>query len=81
VQDWWNATSYAEFYKTWNVVVYDWLFTFIYKDTGAKILNSTWAKAILVILVSAAFHEYIMACGLGFFAPAFIIEYGIGGRK
>ena len=31
-QDWWNSTSYADYYRTWNVVVHDWLYAYIYKD-------------------------------------------------
>ena len=32
IQDWWNSTSFASYYRTWNVVVHDWLYTYIYKE-------------------------------------------------
>lgn len=31
-QDWWNSTSYANYYRTWNVVVHDWLYYYVYRD-------------------------------------------------
>lgn len=31
-QDWWNATNLASYYRTWNVVVHDWLYTYVYRD-------------------------------------------------
>ena len=32
LQDWWNSPSYADWYRSWNVVVHDWLYTYVYKD-------------------------------------------------
>lgn len=32
LQDWWNSTSFANYYRTWNVVVHDWLFYYGYRD-------------------------------------------------
>lgn len=32
LQDWWNSTSYARFYRTWNCVVHDWLYEYVYRD-------------------------------------------------
>lgn len=31
-QDWWNSTSFTNYYRTWNVVVHDWLFYYGYRD-------------------------------------------------
>lgn len=31
-QDWWNSTSFSNYYRTWNVVVHDWLYSYIYQD-------------------------------------------------
>uniref|UniRef100_A0A8C2XC40 Sterol O-acyltransferase 2 n=1 Tax=Cyclopterus lumpus TaxID=8103 RepID=A0A8C2XC40_CYCLU len=31
-KDWWNSTSFANYYRTWNVVVHDWLFYYGYRD-------------------------------------------------
>ena len=32
LQDWWNSTSFANYYRTWNVVVHDWLYYYVYRD-------------------------------------------------
>lgn len=32
LQDWWNSTSFANYYRTWNVVVHDWLYYYMYRD-------------------------------------------------
>ncbi|KAJ3603246.1 hypothetical protein NHX12_030988 [Muraenolepis orangiensis] len=31
-KDWWNSTSFANYYRTWNVVVHDWLYYYGYRD-------------------------------------------------
>ncbi|MBN3317766.1 SOAT2 acyltransferase, partial [Atractosteus spatula] len=31
-KDWWNSTSFANYYRTWNVVVHDWLYHYVYRD-------------------------------------------------
>lgn len=31
-QDWWNSTSFSNYYRTWNVVVHDWLYSYVYQD-------------------------------------------------
>jgi sterol O-acyltransferase len=30
--DWWNSTTFAEYYRTWNTLVHDWLYNYIYRD-------------------------------------------------
>jgi sterol O-acyltransferase len=30
--DWWNSTSYNMYYRQWNILVQDWLYTYIYRD-------------------------------------------------
>lgn len=30
-KDWWNAYSYGEFYRKWNLVVNDWIFRYVYR--------------------------------------------------
>ena len=31
-QDWWNSSTFANYYRTWNVVVHDWLYCYVYKE-------------------------------------------------
>ncbi|XP_025271408.1 sterol O-acyltransferase 1 isoform X1 [Camponotus floridanus] len=79
-KDWWNSTSYRTYYRTWNVVVHDWLYTYIYKDIYEILMprNKTLAT-LIVFLVSAIFHEYTIALGFGFFYPMmFFMFAGVG---
>jgi len=79
-KDWWNSTSFAAYYRTWNVVVHDWLYTYIYKEifilSGRK---NRVIPAVCVILISATFHEYVMIFALGFFYPAMFLLFGVVG--
>ncbi|XP_033762380.1 sterol O-acyltransferase 1-like isoform X2 [Pecten maximus] len=79
-KDWWNSTTFANYYRTWNIVVHDWLYTYIYKDCnrllGAK--NRAGAMA-LVFLISAVVHEYILTICFSFFYPVlFVMFMGAG---
>lgn len=76
-QDWWNSTTYHTYYRKWNVVVHDWLFTYIYKDMYEIVMprNRTLA-ATTVFFVSAIFHEYMLAFAFRFFYPVMFILFG-----
>lgn len=77
-QDWWNQSSYAAFYRTWNMVVHDWLHTYIYKDTlilsGSRLIGT-----LLVFVISAIFHEVILSFSFGFFYPVLLVMFGFFG--
>ena len=32
LQNWWSATGHAEYYRTWNVPVYDFLYSYVYQE-------------------------------------------------
>ena len=50
MQDWWNSSSFSSYYRTWNVVVHDWLYTYIYKDCFAvRILSIPYTCCIRVL--------------------------------
>nr|XP_057929129.1 sterol O-acyltransferase 1 [Doryrhamphus excisus] len=69
-KDWWNSTSFANYYRTWNVVVHDWLFRYVYWDflwISQKRFRP--AAMLFVFTVSAVVHEYILAICFGFFYP------------
>lgn len=74
-KDWWNCTSYDAFYRTWNIIVHDWLYTYIYKDVYEK-LHSKFLATLTVFLVSASFHEYILAFAFRFFYPVMMLLFG-----
>ncbi|CAF1122686.1 unnamed protein product [Adineta steineri] len=79
-KDWWNSTSFAAYYRTWNVVVHDWLYTYVYKEifilSGRK---NRVIPAVCVVLLSATFHEYVMIFALGFFYPVMFLLFGVVG--
>ncbi|KAG7260270.1 hypothetical protein CRUP_021178 [Coryphaenoides rupestris] len=69
-KDWWNSTSFANYYRTWNVVVHDWLYYYVYRDflwMSGKRFRA--AAMFFVFTVSAVVHEYILAICFGFFYP------------
>lgn len=78
--DWWNSTSFANYYRTWNVVVHDWLYYYAYRDFLWFFGRRFKAAAMLsVFMVSAVVHEYALAICFGFFYPVlFILFMGFG---
>ncbi|XP_001605991.1 sterol O-acyltransferase 1 [Nasonia vitripennis] len=74
-KDWWNCTSYDAYYRTWNIIVHDWLYAYIYKDVYETLHNKVIAT-FTVFLVSAAFHEYILAFTFQFFYPVMMLMFG-----
>ncbi|KAL2090396.1 hypothetical protein ACEWY4_015084 [Coilia grayii] len=69
-KDWWNSTSFANYYRTWNVVVHDWLYYYAYRDFLWLTEKRFRTGAMLfVFTVSAGVHEYILAICFGFFYP------------
>ncbi|XP_043252424.1 sterol O-acyltransferase 1 [Colletes gigas] len=76
-KDWWNSSSYSTYYRTWNIVVHDWLYTYIYKDmyeilTARNRMLSTCA----VFVISAFVHEYILSFTFRFFYPVLLLIFG-----
>ncbi|XP_076316062.1 sterol O-acyltransferase 1-like [Tachypleus tridentatus] len=72
-QDWWNCTSFSKYYRTWNSVVHDWLYSYVYKDIY-QILGRSSAM-VIVFLVSAIVHEYILALTFRFLYPVLFILF------
>uniref|UniRef100_A0A1E1XQY3 O-acyltransferase n=1 Tax=Amblyomma sculptum TaxID=1581419 RepID=A0A1E1XQY3_AMBSC len=74
--DWWNSTTYADYYRSWNLVVHDWLFNYVYRD-AYKAFNYNKKRAMLVVFfLSALVHEYILALSYRFFFPVVLVIYG-----
>ncbi|KAJ8977197.1 hypothetical protein NQ317_009431, partial [Molorchus minor] len=74
--DWWTCTSYSEYFRKWNIVVYDWLYTYLYKEMYEINFpkNKNLVK-ILVFLASALVHEWILFHMMGFFLPVLFIVF------
>ena len=76
-QDWWNSTNFAMYYRRWNVVVHDWLYTYIYKDMYVIVTpGNRWLSTTAVFFVSAIFHEFILSFAFGFFFPVMLLVFG-----
>lgn len=78
--DWWNSTSYQKYYRTWNTIVHDWLYAYIYRDLIKVFPGSRAFSMFLVFLISAIMHEYIIAMILGFLYPimfGLMITFGV----
>ncbi|KAM9813423.1 sterol O-acyltransferase 2 [Neosynchiropus ocellatus] len=79
-KDWWNSTSFANYYRTWNVVVHDWLYYYGYRDFLWLSGRRFRAAAMLsVFIVSAVVHEYALTVGLGFFYPVMFFLFAVLG--
>ncbi|XP_046732615.1 sterol O-acyltransferase 2 isoform X1 [Silurus meridionalis] len=82
-KDWWNSTSFANYYRTWNIVVHDWLYYYAYRDflwlSGHRLRS---LATLSVFAVSAFVHEYAFTMGFGFFYPVMFCLFAIiGGKK
>lgn len=82
-KDWWNSTSFSHFLRTWNVVVHDFIYQYVYIDL--VLLTNRSVATFGVIVTSALIHEYIIAVSIGFFYPVLMGQYvflgGEFGRK
>ncbi|XP_036772686.1 sterol O-acyltransferase 1 isoform X2 [Manis pentadactyla] len=75
-KDWWNSTSYSNYYRTWNVVVHDWLYYYAYKDFLWFFTKKFRSAAMLAVFaVSAVVHEYALAVCLNFFYPVLFVLF------
>lgn len=79
-RDWWTCTSFSEYFRTWNIVVHDWLYTYVYKDMYEIITprNKLLSK-LAVFVVSAVVHEWVLTYMFGYFFPAMFIYFLFGG--
>ncbi|XP_056605936.1 sterol O-acyltransferase 2 isoform X2 [Triplophysa dalaica] len=79
-KDWWNSTSFTNYYRTWNIVVHDWLYYYGYRDLLWLLGQKFRSMATLsVFALSALVHEYVFTLGFGFFYPVMFCTFaGIG---
>ncbi|KAL3990885.1 MBOAT membrane-bound O-acyltransferase family protein [Acanthocheilonema viteae] len=79
--NWWSSKSMAEYYRFWNLVVYEWLYAYIYKDisqlVGGK--KGLFAAQTMVFFFSSLFHEYWFGLALRMFYPIIFTLYFIFG--
>ncbi|XP_037623100.1 sterol O-acyltransferase 2 [Sebastes umbrosus] len=79
-KDWWNSTSFTNYYRTWNIVVHDWLYYYGYRDF-LWLSNRKFRTAAMffVFIVSAVVHEYALAIAFGFFYPVLFCLFAFFG--
>jgi sterol O-acyltransferase len=77
LQDWWSTSSQTTYFRTWNIVVHDWLYTYIYRDfVEILIPGKRFYRAVFVFIISAIFHEYVLAISFRFFYPMLFVAFG-----
>lgn len=70
--DWWNATSFMEFSRKWNLPVHEYLLRHIYLGIFIKKLKcSTFMAKALTFIWSTIFHELILFATTHRFKPWF----------
>eukprot|EP01125_Pyxidicula_operculata_P011968 TRINITY_DN3921_c0_g2_i2.p1 TRINITY_DN3921_c0_g2~~TRINITY_DN3921_c0_g2_i2.p1 ORF type:complete len:434 (-),score=42.01 TRINITY_DN3921_c0_g2_i2:92-1393(-) len=62
--DWWNAQSLGYYWRTWNLPVHNWMLRHVYIPMSKR----GYSREIIVFtcfLISAFFHEYVLAVPFG----------------
>ncbi|XP_044143069.1 sterol O-acyltransferase 2-like [Bufo gargarizans] len=79
-KDWWNSKSFSNYFRTWNVVVHDWLYYYVYQDL-LWLLKKRFRTGVMlaVFLISATVHEYAITMSLGFFYPVMFCLFALIG--
>lgn len=77
-EDWWNAHSFATYYRKWNVVVHEWLLYYVYHDIVrfSRGRVPQFFAQMLVFVLSAILHEVILASAMGFLYPVLLLMFG-----
>eukprot|EP01065_Artemidia_motanka_P044818 TRINITY_DN643_c0_g4_i3.p1 TRINITY_DN643_c0_g4~~TRINITY_DN643_c0_g4_i3.p1 ORF type:complete len:506 (+),score=161.24 TRINITY_DN643_c0_g4_i3:104-1519(+) len=57
-QDWWNATSFREYWQKWNLPVRDWFRAHVYRPLRRKGVGKS-VVVLVVFLISGALHEFV----------------------
>lgn len=78
--DWWNSASFAVYYRTWNVIVHDWLYLYVYKDLYEYVFKQNKVLSqFLVFTLSAIVHEYILGFTFRFCYPVMFVLFEFAG--
>uniref|UniRef100_A0A034WBI5 O-acyltransferase n=1 Tax=Bactrocera dorsalis TaxID=27457 RepID=A0A034WBI5_BACDO len=76
-KDWWTSSTYDEYFRNWNVVVHDWLYEYIYKDSYNYLFKGAKLPAMLMVFyTSALVHEHIIGFALKLFFPVMFCFFG-----
>ena len=58
--DWWNSTTLADFWRTWNLPVHNWLMRHVYKPLLRRGVSRPSA-VLIIFFISSFFHEYLVS--------------------
>lgn len=61
---WWECYGIDEFMRTWNFLIHSWISAYLFKPTLA-LTKSKQLSLLVVILVSAFIHDWIMSVIIG----------------
>eukprot|EP00164_Ancoracysta_twista_P013386 GFYU01021351.1.p1 GENE.GFYU01021351.1~~GFYU01021351.1.p1 ORF type:complete len:618 (-),score=224.58 GFYU01021351.1:58-1911(-) len=78
--DWWNSTSWSQYYRKWNIVVHKFLYRHVYMECRQRKWNDT-ACMWFTFIFSAIVHEYVIAFAFGHLAPVMFVMFagpGVG---
>ncbi|TPP60803.1 Sterol O-acyltransferase [Fasciola gigantica] len=79
-KDWWNSTAFSTWYRTWNVVVHDWLYIYLYRDVQRFAPHRSRQVATAVVFcLSALVHEYVLILVLRFAYPVLFVFFACAG--
>jgi sterol O-acyltransferase len=74
--DWWNSSNFSVYYRTWNIIVHDWLYLYVYKDLYENFTRrNVVISQLLVFSLSAIVHEYILGFTFKFFYPILFCQF------
>eukprot|EP00475_Leptophrys_vorax_P020405 TRINITY_DN27919_c0_g1_i1.p1 TRINITY_DN27919_c0_g1~~TRINITY_DN27919_c0_g1_i1.p1 ORF type:complete len:559 (-),score=97.37 TRINITY_DN27919_c0_g1_i1:74-1534(-) len=76
--DWWNSRSYEDYYRKWNMVVGDWIYSYLFGEFRRLGFGPLYSR-LLTFSISAVLHEYILWLCFGFFFPLLLILFGVIG--
>lgn len=58
---WWNSTSLDEFWRLWNIPVYEWCHRHVYSESVYYFGISPLLANVSVFFISASLHELIFS--------------------
>ena len=78
MQDWWNTRSLNEYLRKWNPIIHEWLKEYVHRPLKKRLPLPL--ATLIVVLVSAFEHDFILSTGFGYFMPVYLVQYGIFGE-
>ena len=79
-QEWWNTESLSEYLRKWNPIIHEWLKAYVYRPLRTRGVPA-WQATLVILVVSAFEHDFLLSAGLGYFMPVYMIEYGLCGES